>query len=152
MKKTILVSACLLGEPTRYDGQSRPNSRVSLLLEKYELIPVCPEVMGGLPTPRTPSERVFERVLMRDGRDVTEEYERGAALALERAVEAGCTLAILKERSPSCGFGKIYDGSFSGKLTDGNGVAAELLSSHGIRVIGETSPELDVLLSCADKQ
>lgn len=136
-KPTVLVSACLLGVCCRYDGESKPNADVIALRDRFVLLPICPEEDGGLPTPRTPSERVGDRVLMRDGRDVTQNYMKGAGLALERARTFGCTAAILKARSPSCGKGKIYDGSFSGALTDRDGVTAELLVSHGIKVYTE---------------
>lgn len=136
-KPTVLVSACLLGVCCRYDGESKPNADVIALRDRFVLLPICPEEDGGLPTPRTPSERVGDKVLMRDGRDVTQNYMKGAELALERARTFGCTAAILKARSPSCGKGKIYDGSFSGALTDRDGVTAELLASHGIKVYTE---------------
>jgi uncharacterized protein YbbK (DUF523 family) len=136
--KPILVSACLLGEACRYDGKSKPCPAVLALSGNYRLIPVCPEVMGDLPTPRTPSEIVGDRVLMRDGKDVTENYRKGAEKALKIAQTHGCTHAILKERSPSCGCGKIYDGSFTGTLIDGFGITAALLRENGIRVLGET--------------
>ena len=134
----IIVSACLLGEACRYDGKSKPCEKVIALAEKYELIPVCPEVMGGLPTPRTPSEICGERVLMKDGRDVTENYNRGARKALEIAHENACTVAILKEKSPSCGSGLIHNGKFDGGLIEGDGIAAKLLKQEGIRVLGES--------------
>ncbi|MBQ8414505.1 MAG: DUF523 domain-containing protein [Clostridia bacterium] len=143
-KQAILVSSCLLGVCCRYDGASKPNGDVIKLREKYVLIPICPEVDGGLPTPRTPSERVGDRVLMRDGTDVTVNYQNGAEMALERARSFGCTAAVLKARSPSCGKGVIYDGSFSGRLTDRDGVAAELLRSNGIEVY--TEEEIHILL------
>lgn len=136
-KQTILVSACLLGVCCRYDGESKPNSEVIKLREKFVLIPICPEVDGGLPTPRTPSERVGDRVLMRDGADVTENYNRGAEEALRIARQFGCESAILKARSPSCGKGQIYDGSFSGTLCPREGVCAELLQNNGIKVYTE---------------
>ena len=139
--KNILVSACLLGEPTRYDGRSVPCDAVIALKEKYNLIPVCPEVLGGLPTPRTPSERVGERVLMRDGRDVSDSFLSGAVAAYEQYIANGCELAILKAKSPSCGRGRIYDGSFRGVLTDGDGVFAEYLVARGVRVITELQIE-----------
>ncbi len=139
----ILVSSCLLGIPSRYDGRSIPCEGVIALRDKYTLIPFCPEIYGGLSTPRTPSERVGDKVLMKDGRDVTENYERGARLALELCLTLGIRRAIFKSKSPSCGRGLIYDGSFSGTLIPGLGVAAELLISHGIEVITEN--ELDKL-------
>ena len=135
--KNILVSACLLGLPCRYDGRSMPSREVISLGEKYNLIPVCPEIYGGLPTPRVPSERVGDKVLMKDGHNVTENYQRGAECALMLARIYSVDMAILKAKSPSCGCGRIYDGTFSGTLTDGLGVTAELLVNNGIRVITE---------------
>ena len=137
MKKTLLVSACLLGTPSRYDGKSKGDGRVIALLDKYDLIPVCPETLGGLPTPRQPSERVGERVINRAGEDVTDNYMRGALAVLELARLYKCEGAILKAKSPACGKGKIYDGSFSRTLGDGDGVCAELLMKNGIRVYTE---------------
>ena len=141
MKEKLLISACLLGKACRYDGRSVAKVDVDALSEKYDLIEVCPEVDGGLPTPRTPSERIGDRVLMRDGRDVTENYMRGAIHAYEECVKHGCTKALLKERSPSCGKNKIYDGSFTGTLTDRHGVTAEYLIDRGISVLGESEVE-----------
>ena len=135
----ILVSHCLLGEPCRYDGASRLDRQV-LELHKagHTLIPVCPEVLGGLDTPRPPAELQPDgRVMNRQGEDVTEAYRRGAELALKIARENGCTIAILKARSPSCGSGEIYDGTFSGALTSGFGVTARLLREAGITVMDE---------------
>ena len=138
----IVVSACLLGEPCRYDGKSKPCQAVLELRERHELIPVCPEVMGGLPTPRIPSEcQADGRVINRVGDDVTAEYRAGAETVLEIAKENGCRLAILKEKSPACGKGLIYDGSFSQALIEGNGVCADLLQKHGIAVLGESEVE-----------
>lgn len=138
----ILISACLLGTPCRYDGKSKRHALIDALAEKHELIPVCPEVLGGLPTPRTPSERTGDRVVMRDGHDVTENYRAGAQKALETAAREGCTLAVLKARSPSCGCGEIYDGTFTKTLTQRDGVTAELLEKHGIRVLTEENISL----------
>ena len=134
----ILVSACLLGCACRYDGASKPREEIIALQERHELIPVCPEQLGGLPTPRPPAERQGDRVVTREGRDVTAQYRKGAeeALQLCRLLDCGC--ALLKERSPSCGCNGIYDGSFSGRLTPGQGVTAELLTRAGIRVYGES--------------
>lgn len=134
----ILVSACLLGMRVRYDGKSKPCEAVLRLMEEHELIPVCAEVFGGLPTPRVPAERAGERVVTRDGRDVTEEYARGAEEIARLAQMYRCTHAILKEKSPSCGKGRVYDGSFTGTLCDGNGICASLLLANGIDVLGET--------------
>ena len=143
MRKRILVSACLLGVCCRYDGRGNPSAQVLDLLNRddLELIPVCPEQLGGLPTPRLPSERVEDRIINRAGEDVTDQFQRGAAEALRLARSYGCDVAILKERSPSCGCGRIYDGSFTGTLTEGNGVTTELLLSAGIQVVGESRIE-----------
>lgn len=151
MKKTILVSSCLLGISCRFDGKSKPSEAVIALSEKYTLIPVCPEIYGGLPTPRTPSERVGEKTMMRDGRDVTENYERGALAALSLYRSLGCQAALLKAKSPSCGVGEIYDGSFTGTLTERDGVTAELLKKHGIAVFSENEiSELEKYLTNSD--
>lgn len=136
----LLISACLLGFECKYSGGSNALSSESLaaLRARYRLIPVCPEAAGGLPTPRTPSERQGDRVVNKLGHDVTEEYRKGAETALYLARRYGCTRALLKERSPSCGSGAIYDGSFTGSLVPGDGVAAESLKAAGIRVYGES--------------
>lgn len=134
----ILVSACLLGVSCRYDGKSKPHPAVLALQGQHQLIPVCGEIFGGLPTPRTPAERVGDRVLTEDGRDVTQEYHRGAEEVLALARRLDCKAALLKERSPSCGTGEIYDGSFTRTLTAGDGVTAELLRASGIAVFGES--------------
>ena len=143
----ILVSACLLGEPCRYDGASKPVEALRQLeAQGYELIPVCPEVMGGLATPRPPAEVQEDgRVVNREGVDVTAEYRRGAQGALEIAQREDCTLAVLKEKSPSCGNREIYDGSFSRRLIPGMGVTARLLTQKGITVLGES--QLETLLN-----
>lgn len=141
--KTLLISRCLLGDKCRYDGKSKPLPAETLraLRARYDLIPVCPEVLGGLPTPRTPSERQGDRVVMKTGADVTKEYRRGAEAALQAAQENHVCSAVLKERSPSCGKGKIYDGTFTGTLTEGNGVTAEMLLEKGFTVYGESEIE-----------
>ena len=140
---TILVSACLLGCPCRYDGKSKPNDAVLSLMERHTLIPVCPEQLGGLATPRIPAERRGGGVFTESGVDVTAQYTRGAEEALRLARLYGCTCAILKERSPSCGSGEVYDGSFSRRLLAGDGVTAALLKANGIAVYGES--EVDKL-------
>lgn len=137
----ILVSACLLGVRCRYDGKSVPCGALLQRLDTLDLVPVCPEILGGLPTPRTPAERQGSRVTAKDGRDVTAQYRRGAEEALRLAQLLGCRYALLKERSPSCGCGKIYDGSFTGTLTGGDGTAAGLLRANGLQVFGETQLE-----------
>lgn len=141
----LLVSACLLGVCCRYDGKSMPCPAVLALAKHHSLIPICPEQLGGLPTPRPSAERIGDRVCNKEGVDVTEQYHRGAAEALRIAQLFSCSYAILKEKSPSCGCGWVYDGSFSGNLTKGMGVCAEFLTEHGISVIGETSPTLQRL-------
>lgn len=141
---TILVSACLLGTACRYDGRSKADAAVTALLARHALIPVCGEIFGGLPTPRTPAERRGARVMTKDGRDVTDAYRRGAEEVVRLARLYGARAAILKERSPSCGSGQVYDGTFSGTLTAGWGTAAALLRDSGVRVLGES--ELEQLL------
>lgn len=136
-RQKLLVSACLLGRPCRYDGRSKPCAQVIALGERYELVPVCPECDGGLATPRIPSERVGERVVNAVGEDVTDFYRRGAEIALLTCKEQGIERAVLKAKSPSCGRGQIYDGSFSRRLTKGNGFCAELLMNAGITVFTE---------------
>ena len=142
----ILVSACLLGIPCRYDGAGKADPAIEPLRQGgHTLIPVCPEILGGLPTPRPPAERLPDgRVVTREGKDVTAEYRSGAEQALALARKQGCVLAVLKERSPSCGRGRIYDGTFSRTLIPGSGVAAQLLEENRIPVYGES--QLEVLL------
>ena len=136
----ILISACLLGACCRYDGASKAHPLAALLAERHPLVPVCPEQLGGLPTPRPPAERRGGRVVTQSG-DVTEQYLRGAEETLKLCKLLGCEAAVLKERSPSCGRGQVYDGTFSGTLTAGDGVTAELLAAHGIPVYGESQIE-----------
>lgn len=137
----ILVSACLLGVCCRYDGRSVPCQPLLDALPRLRLVPVCPEILGGLPTPRVPSERQGERVMSKAGADVTAAYQKGAQEALRLARLFGCRKALLKERSPSCGRGQIYDGSFSGRLVSGSGTAAQLLEQNGIAIFGESQLE-----------
>ncbi len=134
----IIVSACLLGEACRYDGKSKPCETVIKLSEKYELIPVCPEVLGGLSTPRPPSEMQSDgRFINSENKDVTENYINGARITLKIAKENGCKLAVLKEKSPSCGVHFRYDGTFSGTLINKSGITASLLRENGITVLSE---------------
>ena len=130
-----------MGFGCRYDGGVRRLSCLDALGERHVLIPVCPEVMGGLPTPRPPSEIRDGRVITRDGRDVTQAFLRGAQEAARLAQACGCGCALLKERSPSCGSGAVYDGTFSGVLTEGWGITAALLRQQGLRVVGESRLE-----------
>ena len=136
--ENLLISACLLGVQCRYDGGSKPVMPTVALMEQYHLIPICPEQLGGLPTPRAPSERQGDRVVSREGADVTAEYLRGAEEALRLMDFFHAEGAVLKERSPSCGKGLIYDGSFSGVLTEGDGVFAQKLRERGVPVYGES--------------
>jgi len=132
----IIVSACLAGFRCRYDGKTVSDADVVALVKSGKAIPVCPEMLGGLPCPRIPAERTADdtHVLTREGVDVTEAYRLGAKETLRLARLYGCEKAILKARSPSCGYGQIYDGTFSGTLKDGVGVTAQLLAENGIAV------------------
>ena len=136
--KNVLISACLYGQKCRYDGKDNLISELDEIKKICNLIPVCPEVMGGLETPRNPSEIVGEKVVSNVGKDVTNEYRNGAKEALKTALENDCRIALMKAKSPSCGAGKIYDGTFSRKLIDGDGITAKLLKEHGIKVFDET--------------
>ena len=135
----ILVSHCFLGEPCRYDGASRLDRQViELHRAGHNLIPVCPELLGGLDVPRAPAEIQHDgRVVTQDGADVTAAYRAGAERAVEIAKENGCAVAVLKARSPSCGCGEIYDGTFTRTLKPGWGVAAKLLEEAGLEVMDE---------------
>ena len=137
----ILVSKCLIGENCKYNGRNNRNDDVIKFLKGKEYIGICPETDGGLSVPRAASEIVLKndirRVINKDGEDVTCEFERGAEIALELANEHNPELIILKAKSPSCGKGRIYDGTFSGKLTEGNGITAELLIKYGYKVATE---------------
>ena len=132
----IIVSACLAGYRCRYDGAIKPDAEIVELIRQGKAIPACPEMLGGLPCPRVPSERTGDgaRVVSRDGTDVSETFQTGAEQTLQLARLYGCSKAILKANSPSCGCGQIYDGTFSGKLKNGYGVTAELLLENGITV------------------
>ena len=137
--KALLVSACLLGCDCKYSGGNNalPDETLAALRREYRLIPVCPEVAGGLPTPRIPAERREGRVVTRDGRDVSAQFAKGAQVALALAQKYGCERALLKERSPSCGSRAVYDGSFSGTLVPGMGFTAETLQNAGVEVMSE---------------
>lgn len=146
----ILVSACLLGVNCRYNGKGELAPGIRELMERCHPVPVCPEIMGGLPTPRTPAERSGGRVITRDGDDVTDAYERGAEEAVRLAKLYGCRYAVLKERSPSCGSGTIYDGTFTGTQIPGDGVTAARLAQEGVAVYGESS--IGQLISDMERQ
>ena len=141
MKEKLLISACLLGRNCKYSGGNNYHPLTEALRDRYELVPVCPECMGGLPIPHDPAERVGDKVISRTGTDVTAEFKKGAELALRRARQTGAKLALLKERSPSCGSGQVYDGNFSATLVAGDGVLAAALKEKGITVIGESQIE-----------
>lgn len=138
MKTKIIVSACLLGENCKYNGGNNKCDDIIALAEKFEIIPVCPECFGGLPIPRVPSEIRDGRVYSKTGEDLTEAFLSGAEQTLYIAKEANAPCAVLKENSPSCGFGKIYDGTFSGNKIDGNGITAQLLYDNEIQIFGES--------------
>lgn len=133
----VLVSACLAGSACRYNATAAPHPVVLALVGQGRAVLVCPEVLGGLPVPREPVELCHGRAVDRSGRDVTTEFLAGAARALEAGLARGCACAILKSRSPSCGCGQVYDGSFSGRLVPGDGLFAALLKSHHFRICTE---------------
>lgn len=141
MKEKILVSACLLGLNCKYNGENNSNDKLTKNLEKltkkYELIAVCPEQMGGLSTPREPCEIVGEKVLNKNGADLTEQFKKGAKECVKIALEHGSKFAILKAKSPSCGSGSIYDGSFSGTLKAGDGLTSKALKEIGLEIFNE---------------
>ncbi len=131
----LIVSKCLIGECCRYDGGSKPDAEIVRLVRAGKATAVCPEQLGGLSTPRPPSEIAADgRVISKTGADVTKQFVRGANEALRIARAVGATRAILKARSPSCGCGEIYDGTFSGTLTQGDGITAALFKANGIDV------------------
>lgn len=141
--KKILISACLVGDKVRYDGRSNYNPLIKDLLEYYELIPFCPEVEGGLKTPRIPSERSRDKVINQEKNDVSKYFNEGAERALNICQYLNIKMAVLKEDSPSCGVHEIYNGLFQNRKVPGQGVTTELLTKHGIKVISEKEiPEL----------
>ena len=141
----LLISACLAGENCKYSGGNNfiGETALAALGEKYELVSVCPEVMGGLSVPRCPCERIGARVMNERGEDVTAQFKAGAELTANICERQGVKKALLKEKSPSCGSGRIYDGTFSHTVIAGDGVTAELLRQNGVRIYGES--ELDLL-------
>ena len=134
-KEKILISACLIGLNCKYNGGNNENSKLVELMKEKDLIPICPEQLGGLKTPRVSAERKQEKVITKEGVDVTKEYQKGAEEVLNLAKKLNIKKAILKSRSPSCGIDEIYDGTFSHTLIKRDGVAAELLKKNGIEVI-----------------
>lgn len=137
MKNKVLVSSCLLGKNCKYNGKNNYHSDLVEFLKKYEIIAICPETLGGLSTPRYPSEIQNNRVINKIGVDVTENFILGSKLALNIAQSNNCNIAILKKNSPSCGYGTIYDGTFTSKKIKGNGITAELLFKNGIVILNE---------------
>lgn len=136
MEKYI-VSACLVGMNTKYNGGNNKNERIIEFLKDKEYITICPEVSGGLSTPRSPSEIVKDRVINKEGIDVTKEFNLGTNKEIERVKEFGATIAILKSKSPSCGLNYIYDGSFTSSLIEGDGVFVKELKKLGIKILTE---------------
>ena len=130
-----MVSSCLLGENCKYNGSNNYNKHVIEFVKGHEVIAVCPEVLGGLSIPRNPAEIVDGVVMTKENESVDYEFRKGAEIALKQALDGQIDLAILQSRSPSCGIKQIYDGSFSGKLIEGKGVFAEMLSKAGIKLI-----------------
>ncbi|MEA3392169.1 MAG: DUF523 domain-containing protein [Candidatus Marinimicrobia bacterium] len=147
MKTKLIISACLLGINCRYDGKHNMISEedIALLQEKFELIPACPEQLGGLSTPRLPAEiQADGKILRQDGVDVSLEFQRGADEAFKISKIFECKFALLKAKSPSCGNHEIYDGSFTGKLIPGKGQTVKLFEKHGIKVYNEN--EIEILI------
>lgn len=138
-KEKILISACLIGLNCKYNGENNENSKLVELMKEKDLVPICPEQLGGLKTPRASAERKQEKVITKEGVDVTKEYQKGAEEVLNLAKKLNIKKAILKSRSPSCGIDEIYDGTFSHTLIKRDGVTAELLKKNGIEVISSES-------------
>ena len=131
----VIVSACLLGENCKYNGGNNRCQKVIDFMKDHEVIPVCPEQMGGLSTPRLPAEISNGKVVNTEGVSVDAEFRTGAEAALEIALEEGAKQAILQPRSPSCGCKQVYDGTFSKTLIPGKGVFAQMLADHGIELL-----------------
>lgn len=136
-KEKILVSACLLGVNCKYDGENNINEKVLEYIKDKEVIPICPEIYGGLKTPRTPSEILKDKVMTKDNIEVTKEYRKGAEETLYLAKLFNVKKALLKAKSPSCGNKEIYDGSFTKNKTKGMGITARLLKENGIEILSE---------------
>lgn len=133
----ILISACLLGENCKYNGGNNFVEEIAKLKENHEIFPYCPEVEGGASIPRIPCEIQGGRVIGKGGTDLTDLFALGAQKTLDLVRRENITAAILKQRSPSCGYKKIYDGSFTGKIIEGNGLAADLLEKEGVKIYTE---------------
>ena len=139
-----IVSACLCGINCKYNGRNNLNPAVLKLVKEGKAIPVCPEQLGGLPTPRIPSERKNGKVINKEGIDVTKNFQEGSNEVLKLCKELNIKTCILKSKSPSCGYGEIYDGNFNGTLTKGNGVLTDMLIDNGIEVI--SSDKIDDMI------
>lgn len=143
MQQKLLISACLLGQPVRYDGASkklndqRQRNWLQQLQHNQQLVVICPEVAGGLPVPRPPAEIVADRVITQQQVDVTDAFNKGAHAALDLCLQHNIKFALLKARSPSCGNEEIYSGQFNGNLIPGMGVTTKLLNENGITVYSE---------------
>lgn len=133
----IGISSCLLGIQCKYNGKSNYNEDIIKLKEKYEIVPICPEVLGGLSIPRVPAEIINDKVINQQGIDVTQNYNQGALKALQILKANNVNIVILKSKSPSCGKGEIYDGTFSHTLIEGNGVTTKILLENNITVYNE---------------
>lgn len=133
--ENVMVSACLLGVNCKYNGGNNNNEELLKLLKNKNVIPICPEIYGGLPTPRIPAEIKNGKVINKSNIDVTMQFEKGALETLKLAQKLNVKIAYLKQNSPSCGFGSIYDGTFSGNKIPGDGVTAKLLKENGIKII-----------------
>ena len=131
----IAVSACLLGENCKYNGGNNFSQKVIEFVKGHEVVPVCPEVLGGLPVPRESAEIVDGNVIQKNGNSVDAEFRKGAQIALKKILDQAVDMVILQSRSPSCGVKMIYDGSFSGKLISGQGIFAKLLKDNDIKAI-----------------
>ena len=147
--EVILVSACLLGENCKYNGGNNYHEKIELLKKKYDIIPICPEVFGGLPTPRIPSEIKGENVVNEKGKDVTYEFNKGAHKVINIVNFCHVRKALLMDRSPSCGVNKIYNGKFNGTLIDGMGYTAKLLKAKGVQLY--TLDSIDELIESKGK-
>lgn len=133
----ILVSACLLGIDCKYNGKNNENNKIIDLLNDYEVVPFCPEILGGMTTPRIPSEILDDKVINKNGDEVTDYFVKGANESLKMAKLFNIKKAVMKQKSPSCGFGKIYDGTFSGNVIEGNGITTDLFLDNNIEVLTE---------------
>lgn len=133
----VIVSSCLLGKNCKYNGLNNYKEDLVTYLKDFEIVEICPEQLGGLSTPRLPSEIIDKKVIRKDGVDITPFFRKGAEISLEIAIENGCQYAVLKKNSPSCGCGQIYDGTFSSKLVEGNGITSELFLQNNIKICNE---------------